>query len=415
MEDAEEVGERVPCPLDPNHTVFVKRLEQHLKICSKKRDDLVVAQQPFYRKGANAGDGAQSQVPVEPIGAASPEMQQAWADRIEAAFSRAVSETLGAAMDPEELLQMSVVAEATEIKHSEKHEVQNAALAQLVTKCGLADNGAVIVEYGCGKGGLAAAVLGAHPGARCVLVDRETRRHKLENKQDRRDEQVLRLRLDIVDFDLAAFLAAPISMEARPKAADFQREALSVMSVLASTAADGKERRGPAERLEELWRAASELQASPWPPPRLLACAKHLCGGATDIALRSLRDRGSAEVAVCVATCCHHRCDATSYINMPFLRSIGLCDTAEEFAQFVSTAGWGVGGQGGARDLPKRRLGMMSKRILDMGRMVWLRDTLGLEDARLADYISKDVTPENIAIVAGSRRHEPVTASGAQL
>merc|ERR1712008_639641 len=103
----------------------------------------------------------------------------------------------------------------------------------------------------------------------------------------------------------------------------------------------------------------------------------------------------------CVATCCHHRCDAVSYVNPSFLRELGLCETDEDFAQFVSTAGWAVGGQGTARDIEKRRYGMMAKRILDLGRVAWLQQELGLREAQLVSYIGKDVTPENIAIIAG--------------
>eukprot|EP00439_Symbiodinium_sp_Y106_P017827 s5194_g2.t1 len=233
-------------------------------------------------------------------------------------------------------------------------------------------------------------------------------------------EQVLRLRVDIADFDLGGFLGPALEAAGLPCASDFRSDALSLSGAAGCL--------GPAERLEELWRTASEFQSSgTWPPVRLGACAKHLCGGATDIALRSLKDkphrfraqgflRNSAsqsclQVAqeaqrqplkpgpcfgVCIATCCHHRCDPKSYVNRPFLADLGLCQSPEdEFSQFVSTAGWAVGGDG-ARDVEKRRVGMMAKRILDLGR------ELQLGDATLTDYIDKAVTPENIAILAGA-------------
>jgi hypothetical protein len=31
--------ERMPCPLDPKHTVFVKDLKQHVLVCTRKRDE----------------------------------------------------------------------------------------------------------------------------------------------------------------------------------------------------------------------------------------------------------------------------------------------------------------------------------------------------------------------------------------
>eukprot|EP00434_Breviolum_minutum_P024342 symbB.v1.2.021497.t1/scaffold1806.1/size131321/12 len=235
-------------------------------------------------------------------------------------------------------------------------------------------------------------------------------RHKFENKQDKREEQVLRLRVDIADFDLRQFLSSPLDHKSLPSAAELSGGALSI-----SSSAEGF--LGPAERLEELWRVAAAFQAATiWPPQRLVACAKHLCGGATDIALRSLKacrakplaasstDGKSSAFTICVATCCHHRCDANSYVNRPFLEQLNLCHSEEDFAQFASTAGWAVGGAVGARDLEKRKVGMMAKRILDLGRVQWLRQELQLEDAALMDYISKAVTPENIVIVAGAAK-----------
>ena len=42
-----------------------------------------------------------------------------------------------------------------------------------------------------------------------VLVERETRRNKEERKQDAAQADVLRLRMDICDFDLSAFASGP--------------------------------------------------------------------------------------------------------------------------------------------------------------------------------------------------------------
>lgn len=392
-------------------------MKQHLKQCSKRRQDEILVRQPFYRKGVNlggSGDLASEAGPAEGLPGASDAVVEPAAaesapgggdgaalasllERLAVAYPRAVAEVLGASTDAEELLQRSVLAAAGNVAHAEKHEVQNAALTDLIMEWGLAGSEALVVEYGCGRAGLAASVLARRPGLRCVLVDRDARRHKMENRQAHRAEAVLRLRLDISDFDLEALVARePLAArETLPSAADFSGEALRT----ASSHCNGSGHLGPAERLEELWKAAAALQVPPWPPGRLLACAKHLCGGATDIALRSLVGRGAAAAAVCIATCCHHRCDDVSYVNLPFLQGFGLCESGGEFARLASLAGWAVGGRGDV--VEKRRIGMMAKRMLDLGRVAWLREALGLQDASLAEYIEKDVTPENIAIIAG--------------
>lgn len=381
----------MPCPIDPRHSVFASRLKHHLKICTKLRDDYVLTRQPFYREGVNLsnGDCAVELESAVRLGEDEKASAEEWAERVKDAYHQAVQDVLGSAVDPAALIEASVVEEASDVKHAEKHEAQNEALAGLVTD--LVTDSAAIVEYGCGRAGFAASILESCPTARCVLLDRDTRRHKIENKQDHRQERVLRLRLDIANFDLGAFLK-PLDAEALPKAADFEGPSLT----RSGPASKGQ---GPAERLEEQWRAASEIQSAPWPPDRLIACAKHLCGGATDISLRSLRDRGGAEAIVCVATCCHHRCDTATYVNLPFLRRLGLGSSAD-FARLAGMAGTAVGGASGAAGLEKRRLGMMAKRLLDLGRVAWLQDELGM-DASLTHFIAKAVTPENVAIVAG--------------
>ncbi|CAK9064130.1 unnamed protein product [Durusdinium trenchii] len=54
-EGGEQSQKRIPCPLDPNHTVFQHRLKQHLKVCTKVRDQHVIEKQPFYKQGVNLG------------------------------------------------------------------------------------------------------------------------------------------------------------------------------------------------------------------------------------------------------------------------------------------------------------------------------------------------------------------------
>ncbi|CAE8591974.1 unnamed protein product [Polarella glacialis] len=404
LEGGQRSFERVPCPLDPRHSVNRWQLDKHLKICTALRDANFVSLQPFFKAGANAG---QQTLPPPSLKQAAVFDRQSWLPRIEKAYPVALLRALGSAGSPEEdekraswLLEQSLLDTelGTELGHADKHGQQNAALAKLASQQGIfttaeASSKSLVVEYGCGRGGLALSVLEAVPGARGLLVDRDTRRHKVEKCREGGNEGVVRLRMDIEDFDLSAFLGEPLDKtRALPQASSFDPSGV-LLSRCSRTA----------QRLEELWARAAALQNQPpWPPPGVLVCAKHLCGGATDVALRSLllSRRGVEEVslAVCCATCCHHRCDAQSYVNLQFLTELGLCRTHEEFGEFVSTAGWGVGGQ----DRRLRRAGLMTKRILDLGRVAYLREELGLA-VHLTSYIGKEVTPENIAIVGSGQ------------
>ena len=55
-----------------------------------------------------------------------------------------------------------------------------------------------------------------------------------------------------------------------------------------------------------------------------MAISKHLCGAATDLALRGVTvDDVRLDVAgVALATCCHHRCDWAHYTGKPFFASL---------------------------------------------------------------------------------------------
>ena len=96
----------------------------------------------------------------------------------------------------------------------------------------------------------------------------------------------------------------------------------------------------------------------------LVLIGKHLCGAATDLALRSCfpeteTDNKKNETkpepdtfiakGVCVATCCHHRCEWGSYVNKYFIKSHGF--SVEEFGWLTRMSSWGVLGAAGGHDI----------------------------------------------------------------
>ncbi len=52
---------------------------------------------------------------------------------------------------------------------------------------------------------------------------------------------------------------------------------------------------------------------------QMIGVAKHLCGGATDLALASFKNVSNQVKGLAIATCCHHLCDINSYVNMNFI------------------------------------------------------------------------------------------------
>jgi tRNA:m4X modification enzyme len=96
---------------------------------------------------------------------------------------------------------------------------------------------------------------------------------------------------------------------------------------------------------------ASSRNCSPF-----VLIAKHLCGVATDLAIRSLTpfrksDNTSGNVVnngavssaargVAIATCCHHCCNLTDYVGAEWFKKIGFEVSEEEFKVLVKWSGW---------------------------------------------------------------------------
>jgi len=49
-----EKKERVPCPIDPTHTIFKHSLNYHIKVCTKLKQSAAMSEQVFYREDCNS-------------------------------------------------------------------------------------------------------------------------------------------------------------------------------------------------------------------------------------------------------------------------------------------------------------------------------------------------------------------------
>lgn len=186
----------------------------------------------------------------------------------------------------------------------------------------------IYIEYGAGKAGLssfvAAKLADLHTEAPFekskvlfLVVDRESRRFTKDNQIKKVDFEVERQKVDIADFDLVKY---------------------------ASLRGDSK--------------------------PKVIGIAKHLCGGATDLALTSFNKLAEGQLdGLSMATCCHHCCDTKTYVNLPFIVSeVGIPE--HQFNVFVKCSSWAVGP---FMSSEKRKLGFKLKRILDLGRLLFVR------------------------------------------
>ncbi|KAF4532296.1 hypothetical protein B566_EDAN010797 [Ephemera danica] len=183
-----------------------------------------------------------------------------------------------------------------------KHLVQNSSLLALMNDKGLLTEHTCFMELGAGK----AKAVEDLKGCTFALVDRATYRHKNENKLKTPDNPVMepiRIKADIADLCL---------------------------------------------------RQVSSLESS----KQVVAMSKHLCGVATDLALRcvvnSLEKYTDSQWEIkglAMALCCHHRCVWKDFVGKKFFEDVDL--TAEDFNTMTVLASWATCGSGKSRDHPQ--------------------------------------------------------------
>lgn len=157
-----------------------------------------------------------------------------------------------------------------------------------------------------------------------------------------------------------------------------------------------------------------------------VAITKHLCGGATDGSLMALCSPPLKDFvgACCLAPCCHQKMRRDQYCNMAFLQSFGFCQThiGKRAVQDIDFKTFGMlitmskhpgtellGFEYKKSTLLKllgfewaSELGRQSRLLFEEGRAQYLR-AHGF-DAHLVRYCSREVTGDNLAIIARRRR-----------
>ncbi len=311
---------RLPCPLDPKHTVYERELNAHLQVCNVKKETRGLEGQPFYRVGANSGAAGRATHTSAPA-ATAPTLT---IEEVRALFAKARHLASEKRPHPrgdtiEQLIKGPVATkilasiESNNVTSEAKarHVIQQASLVSHLNRRGLLYNRSTCVEMGAGRGTLGQAVHLAFPKARVMLVERSGVKFKADAPFRRTGEGSYfeRYRLDIRDLWIKG-LALPSSVAAQS--------------------------------------------------PPLVFMGKHVCGVATDLSLRAVanflqaadetktRNEGKVDeevieegattaladidkangtrekqeikedvnVGVVIATCCYHVCNYDDYVGM---------------------------------------------------------------------------------------------------
>ena len=170
--------ERVPCPIDPSHTVFASDMKRHIHFCGKKRAEAEA--RPFFCAGINsaAADSSSDSRAVLPR-----DDLLKLSRLIAALYEQHVEPLLAGHLDPARLAQLVERAQSDgREERNYRHNVQQESILMHMRRRGLLpqpqpddnDGGqdservrrnVCFVEFGAGRGMLSLALRAAHPGA----------------------------------------------------------------------------------------------------------------------------------------------------------------------------------------------------------------------------------------------------------
>ncbi|GLG98800.1 tRNA guanosine-2'-O-methyltransferase TRM13 like protein [Gryllus bimaculatus] len=348
---------RVPCPLDNKHTCYAHLLKKHMKKCNAR----CLNQPDYVMKNINRGmNPCETSVKVT-LSSVENDVITQLIKKIKLAVVPAVKTDICNHPVLSEELSNDQYGASTR-----KHLLQNSSLLGHLSNLGVLNPETCFIEFGAGRGQLSYWIGEAmsQQGMPCLLVpvDRANNRHKFDSRHRNEDAvKILRLRVDIADLCLA--------------------------------------------RVPEIKDSGS-----------IVAICKHLCGDATDLALRCLASSNLSNISgIIMAPCCHHRIDWNTYVGQEFLQDHNF--SVEDFQLMSSLASWATCGQSnfnrGKECKPTDRLaglnvspqecediGRRCKLLFDCGRLRYL-EKFGYK-CKMVYYTDKNVSPENVCLIASS-------------
>jgi len=399
------VRERIPCPIDPSHTIYAKDLQRHLKICPKAKEAQVEATLPCFRRDCNLGGTADASQPAAlALGDVPTERVHALLERVKS--MHAIHAARAAPAPP-----VLEVAEEGCGRKKAKHGTQHAAMLHVIRTLSASEECAY-VELGAGKAGLSQALSEAQPRATYVLVDWAKPQNSADSSMRDRGVRIVRYKLDLRHFWMRGVpelwppptttttptptptpqqqqqqpqpqpqppqppqpraAEVPMALSSNDEDATLCHQNDATRGASASMGFDGRRWLRDLElppldahRLDAAVVGKVEAEA---PVCAVVGIAKHLCGCATDFALHSIVSAATVPArenpalsGVVIATCCHHKCSWGTYCNRPFFEELGI--SAEDFQLLTVISSWATSGaaDGGAGSGDRGGLGLNAR------------------------------------------------------
>lgn len=393
---ADKIGvdqiERIPCPIDPGHTIYKHNLESHIAICNTRVLEEELRSQGYYCQDCNSGRNTHSSTDstVDDMDLVTKIENTYYRIRDELQFYDASHQHHFTA-EQRQLVLDTVTGTAQSFAKRRHGEQDLCIMNEMVSRDLLSvSTEDIFVEFGAGRGMLGLAVQCVAPQSHLLLVERKGVQHKADKTLRERNNNFTRVRMDIRHCNL---MKLPGIVSENGVVTD----------------------------------------------KRIVIIAKHLCGLASDISIRSIHG-ASQSVGVAIATCCHHACSWEDYTGTDWFLQQGF--TSHEFNIMKQWSSWAHAFKEYTRHDMNRddvieekkvetstadaeddveevqehqnvskcvlrpnissermaRIGKMIKRIFDHGRVEHLR-SLGLH-AQQVQYCIPELSPECFLILA---------------
>lgn len=347
---------RIPCPLDPKHTIETKNLEKHLKKCNAKPPEVL----PNYiTKNYNLGipdDDNQTNEMFRLQDVPEKDLKET-SELVEKLFKEFIDGKIETNFKDHSALKSELSNESYG-DDKMKHLLQTSSILGIMENEEFFQPKTCFIEYGAGKAALTfwlANAIESLKDVKILVIDRASHRHKKDNLVKDR-ELIDRVRADIADLRLS--------------------------------------------KLENIQQQDS-----------FVGISKHLCGAATDFALNCIlngnNESSKKTEKFLIAVCCHHRCTWDTFIGRNWLKTHGI--NRKSFNLIIKMVSWCVCGDGRNRESKKTQfhrenerkekeeIGWKCKRLLDYARVQFMNEN-GYE-TKLCYYIDKSVTLENVCII----------------
>ncbi|XP_004637031.1 tRNA:m(4)X modification enzyme TRM13 homolog [Octodon degus] len=326
--EEENARKRILCPLDPKHTVYEDQLAKHLKKCNSREKP----KPDFFIQDINAGLKDETEIPEQlvPISSLSEEQLENLIKKLRKA-SKGLNSTL-----TDHIMSHPVLHDAlNDPKNGDsaiKHLKQQASILGNIEKLKLLGPRRCFVEFGAGKGKLSHWVDIALKDAEKVhfiLVEKVTTRFKVDGKHRKKNSVFERLQIDIQHLCLNKI---PVLREGKMPVVGIGKHLCGVATDLAL-------------------RCLVETYAASYEERNEEPLAKRIKNDKTEKGINTLTkerseknvpDKWTPVAGIVIALCCHHRCDWRHYVGKEYFRALGL--GAVEFHYFQRMSSWATCG-----------------------------------------------------------------------